>query len=230
MNLVEQIADFSNSANRIAYSSLKFLSSRPLNSAIFHVEQISTALHVRHTLALMATSTPRLGAPYDPITSPHLRSAMFEKLDKDRFVEAYIQSQKQLTTRYAADGKALVSSWDHQTLGTPTKQKQPTHLSNQYGFDTPVLKARVANPPDASVTVEDRTLDVDRHESEPVRKVKSKKPSIPSIKPKKFSSKSKKENMPPESKSRKTKPASKKRPLTTDSDDDEHTAREPRFL
>jgi hypothetical protein len=72
---------------------------------------------------------------------------MFERLDKDRFVKAYIQSQKQHATTYAADGKVLVSSWNHQALGTPTKQKQPTHLSKQYGFDTPVLRARVANPP-----------------------------------------------------------------------------------
>ncbi|KIM90715.1 hypothetical protein PILCRDRAFT_811175 [Piloderma croceum F 1598] len=172
----------------------------------------------------MATLTPRLGAPYDQITSPHLRSASFERLDKDRFVKAYIQSQKQHTTTYAAGGKALVSSWDYRTLGTPTKQKQPTHLSKQYGFDTPVLRARVANPPDASVTVEDRTFDVDNRESEPA-KVKPRKPSIPSINPKEFSSKSKKENVPPESKNPKTRPASKKRPIPTDSDDDEHTAR-----
>src|ERR1700683_1711035 len=103
----------------------------------------------------MAALTPRPGARHDSITSPHLRSAMFERLDKDRFVRAYIQSQKLHATAYAADGKVFISSWDRQISGTPANQK------HHYGFDTPVLKPRVAKPTEVSVVVEEDVSNAD---------------------------------------------------------------------
>jgi hypothetical protein len=159
---------------------------------------------------------------------------MFERLDKDRFVRAYIQSQQLHTTTYAADGKAYVFSWDHQISETPAKQRHPTHSSEHYGFDTPVLRARVAKPHDAYVVVAEHPtdLDLDKRESEPAKKVQFKKPFPLSTKPnkKECPSKNDKENVPPESESRNTKPASKKRPIPAGSDDDDHVARESRFF
>jgi hypothetical protein len=174
----------------------------------------------------MASLIPDPRAPYDLITSPHLRSAMFERLDKDHFVKAYIQSQVPHVTIYAADGKALSSSWDRQTPGTPAKQKLSKDPSQHYGFDTPVLKARVARPPVASKLKADGSdADVYERGSELVKKVQSKKPSRATSKPKVGLPPKNKENISPENKNNKCMTVSKKRPIRADSDDDDHTAR-----
>jgi hypothetical protein len=154
---------------------------------------------------------------------------MFERLDKDRFVRAYIKSQKLHATTYAADGKALSSSWDQQASGTPAKQNQLAHPSKHYGFDTPVLTARAARPPSVSETMEEDASDanVDKSEFEPESVKKSQKPSRPASKPKKERvQRSKKENIPADIENNKPKAASKKRSIRPESDDDDHAARE----
>lgn len=182
-------------------------------------------MHVDVIADLMASLTPGPRAPYDLVTSPHLRSSMFERLDKDHFVKAYIQSQVPHVTTYAADGKAFSSTWNMQTSGTPAKQTLSKAPSQHYGFDTPVLKARVARPPEASKIIADASdSDVDERRVELVKKVQPKKPSRPT-KPKMGLSSKNKENVSPENKNNKSKTVSKKRPTRADSDDDDHTAR-----
>lgn len=175
----------------------------------------------------MAPLTPRPSIRHDPITSSHLRLATFEKLDKDHLVNAYIRSQKLHAATYAADGKALVSSWDRRQTSGPVKHEDPRSHSHNYGFDTPVLKPRVAKQSD--------TVDVPQGigygKNGVVKNMQSKKPSRPVTKPEKeLSSKTKKEKKRLKPAIGKSKSISKKRSIQADSDDDGHAARESCFL
>jgi len=178
----------------------------------------------------MATPTRVPDASHNAITSPHLRLAMFGRLDKDHFVKAYVQSQSLHATTYATDGRALLSNRNRQTSATPVKQKDLAFDSKHYGFDTPVLKPRVAKQTDTSVAAAEHVSDVDinEHEPVPVKKVQPRKPSRPSTKSKKTSSKNKKENVPLETNN--NKPLSKKRVIQVDSDGGDHAIRELHFL
>jgi hypothetical protein len=176
----------------------------------------------------MDTSIAHPGAPYDPITSPLLRSAMFEKLDKDYFVKSFIESQKHHATIYAVDGKGLLATWDGQSSGTPKQQKPSGSSVRSFGFDTPVLKPRVAKP---RFDLMGEKSDADFNEdAEQDKKLRGAKSSRLESKPKKKAavqpaSKSNKENMQHPSSIPKTRKSSKKRVIQADSDD-EHAARE----
>lgn len=171
---------------------------------------------------------------YDPITSPHLRSALFEKLDKDHFLNSYIQSQKQHAETYAANGELVYSSWKRTSPASPEPAKPVDRSSLNYGFSTPVLKARVAMPADASVATIEDLSDTEAKE-QVIQKRKNKRSFHLAVKPKTTlatiysSSKLEKENPPSLQPDSKIKNKSKKRKLSGDSDE-EYAARESYFL
>lgn len=180
---------------------------------------------------------PPLDAPYDSITSPHLRSVMFEKLDKDRFVKSYIQSQKPHAIIYAADGKAIQSSWDDQLATTADRQNIQTRVVRDYGFDTPVLQPRVVRlpdaPPDSIEVARDGSENEDEDEAGLAQEVSSKKltrrtnkKSTGKVKGLSVSS-GQKENVALPLNKTQAKLVSKKHPLDADpdSDQDDHVAR-----
>jgi len=151
---------------------------------------------------------------------------MFAKLDKDHFIKSFIDSQKHHAPAYAADGKDQLATWDRQTSRTPEKQK--SSATQDFGFDTPVLKPRAANPRyESAGEISDTDGIEDAVDKD--KKLRSKKSSNPEGKHKKKavtepSSKSNKENMRHPPSIPKSKPISKKRPIRAESDD-EHAAR-----
>lgn len=158
---------------------------------------------------------------------------MFEKLDKDRFIKSYIQSQKPHATIYAADGKTVQSSWE--PTATPDKQNLSARSLRDYGFDTPVLKPRVARSPEGlliSIEGAIRNGSEDEDEASLVREVSPKKPTRQTNKSTRKTksvpvSKPQKENVALPLNKPQAKPTSKKRPVDAnpDSDHDDHVAR-----
>ncbi|KAF8076308.1 hypothetical protein FPV67DRAFT_1471262 [Lyophyllum atratum] len=75
------------------------------------------------------------------------------KLDKAKFISTYLHEQSAHVKYYASQGRALLSSWEHEDLPgvvlsesveEPTKACLPSQLLVvDYGFGTPVLKPRV---------------------------------------------------------------------------------------
>lgn len=181
-------------------------------------------LYVKGSAEVMDISIARPGAPYDPITSPLLRSAMFEKLDKDYFVKSFIESQKHHATTYAADGKGLLATWNSQNSGTPKQQKASGRSVRSFGFDTPVLKPRVAKPCSESMgEISGADVNKDMDQDKKLRgakssRLESKLKKKAEVQP---TSRSNKENI----KRPKTRKSFKKRAIQADSDD-EHAARE----
>jgi hypothetical protein len=154
---------------------------------------------------------------------------MFERFDKDRFVRAYVQSQKLHATTYAADGKALFESVGLETSGSISEKKGQIQL---YGFGTPVLKARTTRLPGAPVVVEDHTHSADPNDRRwrgTVEKLKSKKPSRQTNE-RGPCRQTKKVKFPPVSETNTINPASKKRSISVGSDEDGRAARMLRFL
>lgn len=180
---------------------------------------------------LSTIKPPGLEDQFDAITSPHLRSAMFEKLDKNHFVKSFVDSQKVYATTYAANGEAKLSSnsWNDPAPGTPDKQHTPTHSSRDYGFRTPVLKARSSRPIDGINVLKERFSDIiDDASIRTIHKVSPKKPRENRI----LTGNAKTTKAPqlkyPDSlhQDKEVKPSSKKRTQKhQDSDHEEHVAR-----
>jgi hypothetical protein len=82
--------------------------------------------------------------PCDMLTTEHVRSTAFQKLDKDVLVRNYVHGQKSHSKAYAVEGHAVFSSWDSRT---PEKNAEDLTADTGFGFDTPVLKPRVVKPP-----------------------------------------------------------------------------------
>jgi hypothetical protein len=85
--------------------------------------------------------------PREKLTAEHLHSAAFQKLNKDILIQNYIHGQQLHSKAYAAEGQALFSAWDSLT---PQKPTENLTLDTAFGFDTPVLKPRVARAPETS--------------------------------------------------------------------------------
>ncbi|KAF7983850.1 hypothetical protein HWV62_18166 [Athelia sp. TMB] len=173
---------------------------------------------------------PPPGLHFDPITSPHLRSAMFEKLDKDRFIKSFIDSQRVHAKIYAADGKATLSSWNEPPEVTPEKQNSPKCSLRDYGFGTPVLKPRanrsLNEPLDLMESVGERINDCSDLVDQTLRNSQQETPSP--IKTKvTMAPRTKNDNIPNLPRKVKTKVClMKKRPIEEpDSDHEEYIAR-----
>lgn len=74
----------------------------------------------------------------------HLSS--LPKLNKDQFVTSFIKAQRAFSKQYLLEGKAFLSLWQESgvveaTADPPSASIQPR--KEDYGFGTPVLRARV---------------------------------------------------------------------------------------
>jgi hypothetical protein len=78
-----------------------------------------------------------------PLTSQHLQSSSFGKVDKPCFIDAYIQAQRVHAGAYAVQGRVLSSLWDcAPNKDQPDVPKQPQDC----GFETPELRPRTIRP------------------------------------------------------------------------------------
>ncbi|KAJ6539273.1 hypothetical protein B0H19DRAFT_1178144 [Mycena capillaripes] len=86
------------------------------------------------------------------------------KLDKNHFITSYLQGQRAHAKSHAEEGRSLSSSWDANP--TPRKPSAAATGSNNVGFATPILVARIPRPADEecskketkmTVTVEKKT-------------------------------------------------------------------------
>jgi hypothetical protein len=93
------------------------------------------------------------------LTLDRLRSSDLEKVNKCHFVKTFIDEQKQHAKSYAQEGRALFSSWDGSNSDKPNES---TSLYPDLGFDTPVLKPRVAPCP----VVEESSKSAAEHDSD----------------------------------------------------------------
>lgn len=173
----------------------------------------------------MDTTPSRAKLPYDPVTSLHLRS--FDKLDKRQFIKTYIQDQKFHAGIYSADGKAYFSTWQDQKKSVAEELKAAEAPSQEDGFGTPVLKARVAKPADDCSAMPENPSDSESEKLEVPQKTSRKNNQARGDLSKKVvtrkgpnSNKENNEVSQPPSQS-----ISRKRSAPT-SDDEEHAARE----
>jgi hypothetical protein len=166
--------------------------------------------------------------PRESLTTAHLRSAAFQKLNKDLLIQNYIHGQKLHTKAYAAEGHAIFSTWGSRT---PPKPAEDLTVDTRFGFDTPVLKPRVAQAPDKSPKglpsavggdedEQDRTEHIQERPEPPKKAAKHKNPS------KRLSSKPSASRKPPPSPSPivREKPVCTKRKACEDVDE-EYVAR-----
>lgn len=94
------------------------------------------------------------------MSSPHLHNlhrdlSKLPRLDKTQFISSYIREQKVHAKSYASEGRAFLSSWNRIASEVQASQHQ-THAIQapaDFGFGTPVLKARTTEPkPHAEIT------------------------------------------------------------------------------
>ena len=81
-----------------------------------------------------------------PLTSSHLESfSLSEKADKSHLLRSFLQGQKPYERKFAADGKKSFSTWN-QNASERKRRSTPVQTS-EFGFGTPVLKARAPKSP-----------------------------------------------------------------------------------
>ena len=171
---------------------------------------------------VMDSAPSRAELPYDPITSPRLRS--FDKLDKRQFIKTYLQDQKFHAGSYSADGKAYLSTWEDQKDIEEPKAAEPP--AQQDAFGTPVLKARVAKPVEdySSMSGSPPDLEIEKLEV-PQKTSRRNTQEHGDLSKKDIARKAPNSNQENREVSRPLRSTSKKRPLPK-SEDDEHAARE----
>lgn len=88
------------------------------------------------------------------MSSPHLHKfhqdlSKLPRLDKTQFISSYLREQKVHSKSYTLEGRAFLLSWNDNIPPEPTKsplQKNTMPGPADFGFGTPVLKARTAEP------------------------------------------------------------------------------------
>ena len=79
------------------------------------------------------------------LSSHNLRKLHSSKVDKDRLLHDYIQSQQAHLPSYALEGKSVASSWNaEETDAPPKKAATARDVELESGFGTPMLKPRPA--------------------------------------------------------------------------------------
>lgn len=175
--------------------------------------------------------------PCNALTAEHLRSTAFQKLNKDLLIQDYIYGQKLHIKAYAAEGRAIFSTW-----GPPTPEKPAGDLGadTRFGFDTPVLKPRVAQASDKSPdkgclhsTAGDDEGEQncpkgtqERHQQSKVSMKEAKDTTLPNRLASKFSAQ---RQITASSPTIRTKPALTKRKVSADADE-EYVARKMLYL
>jgi hypothetical protein len=94
----------------------------------------------------------------DLLALERLRSTDIGKVDKDSLIKTYIDSQIRHAKSYAEEGRALLSSW---SLKSPQSCEPADCIYPDFGFDTPLLKPRIADPSDHEGRVAEGTLPVE---------------------------------------------------------------------
>jgi hypothetical protein len=84
----------------------------------------------------------------DFLVLERLRSTDIGKVDKDSLIKIYIDSQIRHAKSYAEEGRALLSSW---SLKSPQSCEPADCIYPDFGFDTPLLKPRIADPSEGRV-------------------------------------------------------------------------------
>lgn len=116
----------------------------------------------------MSTRTPAIpeasgsgkaaALPVTGITSPNLRTVT-RSLDKAAQIQNFIESQKHHRKAYATEGRAILVSW---AQGQRTPERKGTTSEHgpigDFGFGTPVLKARIHKREEEKVNL--RNLDL----------------------------------------------------------------------
>lgn len=173
---------------------------------------------------VMDSAPSRAELPYDPITSPRLRS--FDKLDKRQFIKTYLQDQKFHAGSYSADGKAYLSTWEDQKDSVIEEPKAAEPPAQQDAFGTPVLTARVAKPAEDYSSMSGSPPDLEIEKLEVPQKTSRKNTQgHGNLSKKDIARKAPNSNQENREVSRPLRSTSKKRPLPK-SEDDEHAARE----
>ncbi|KAJ7047443.1 hypothetical protein C8F04DRAFT_1058841 [Mycena alexandri] len=101
------------------------------------------------------------------------------KLDKNQFIDAYLQAQKAHAKSYAEEGRSLSSSWDIQT--TPQKPSAAVSSgSHNVGFATPILRARTPRPVNAEASKKENipSKSANKPATRPVPSADKKKPKV----------------------------------------------------
>lgn len=80
-------------------------------------------------------------SPHAVSLSQHISS--IPKLDKALFVVSYIQEQRANLKAHALEGLALALSWNRESENSHQPLSRELQAPAEYGFGTPVLKARV---------------------------------------------------------------------------------------
>lgn len=78
------------------------------------------------------------------LTSDNLSQSV-SRIDKDHFIKTYISSQKEFCHHFATEGQKAIASWECDSqVGSTKDAEKITESVADAGFNTPVLKPRVA--------------------------------------------------------------------------------------